>query len=246
MTERSIAARSPTAKRVVKDAVYAELARAAKALSNPRRLELLDLLAQGEKSVEELAGQAQLTVKNTSAQLKLLRDARLVEFRKQGQRALYRLASDEVERFWLALRDFAGGRYAEVHELAERYFADPDGVAPVDPASLLARVRRGEVVVVDVRPEGEFAAGHLPGARSIPVAELARRIATLPKDCEIVVYCRGPFCVYALEAVALLRARGFRAARLEGGLPDWRRAGFPVEAGHREPAAAGARGEAAP
>jgi rhodanese-related sulfurtransferase/predicted transcriptional regulator len=237
--------RSPEAKRAAKDAVYAELARAAKALASPRRLELLDLLAQGEKSVETLAAQADLAVKNTSAQLKVLRSARLVEFRKQGQRALYRLASDDVERFWLALREFAERQYAEIREIAERFYADPDGLAPIDRASLLARARRGEVVVVDVRPADEFAAGHLPGARSIPVAELAKRIASLPKDREIVAYCRGPYCVYALEAVALLRARGFRATRLEEGVPEWRQAGLPVEAGSREREEPAARGGAA-
>jgi rhodanese-related sulfurtransferase len=246
VSEKQQPTRSPEEKRSVKNALYAELSRVAKALASPRRLELLDLLAQGEKSVETLAEEAELTVKNTSAQLGLLRGARLVESRKQGQRVLYRPASDDVGHFWLALRDFAERQYAEIREIAERYFADPDGLAPIDRASLLARARRGEVVVLDVRPADEYAAGHLPGARSIPVAELERRIASLPKDREIVAYCRGPFCVYALEAVALLRARGFRAARLEDGVPEWRRAGLPVEAGPPAPSGVQAREERTP
>lgn len=191
---------------------------------------MLDLLSQGEKSVETLADQAGLTIGNASAQLKVLREARLVESRRSAQRIYYRLASPEVATFWLALRDLAKSRYAELRSLAERFFADPDGAAPVDRKTLLSRVRRGEAIVVDVRPADEFAAGHIAGARSVPFDELKNRLSTLPKTKEIVVYCRGPYCVYAIDALTVLRQNGFRASRLEDSIHDWRNAGLPIEA----------------
>jgi rhodanese-related sulfurtransferase len=218
-------------KRGIKNALYEEFARIGKAVASPHRLEILDLLSQGEKSVEALAEDAALTFGNASAQLKVLREARLVESRRDGQRIYYRLAGTEVATFWLSLRDLAENRSAELRSLAEQFFSDPDGVAPVDRKSLLARARRGEVIVIDVRPADEFAAGHISGARSIPFNELKERLATLPKTKEIVAYCRGPYCVYAIDALTMLRKNGFRASRLEDSVHDWRNAGLPIDTG---------------
>jgi rhodanese-related sulfurtransferase len=190
---------------------------------------LLDLLSQGEKSVESLAEQASIGLKNTSAQLKVLRSARLVESRRDGQRVLYRLANDEVARFWLALRRIGETQYAEVRDIAERCFSDPDGLAPIDRDNLVVRARRGEVVIIDVRPKDEYDAAHLPGARSMPITELALHLSSLPKTKEIVAYCRGPYCVYAIDAVAILRKSGYRAVRFEDGVHEWREAGLTLE-----------------
>jgi rhodanese-related sulfurtransferase len=232
---------TPEKKRQVKDALYEEFARIGKAASSPRRLELLDLLSQGEKSVETLAEQADLTVKNTSAQLKVLRGARLVETRKSGQRVFYRLANQEVFRFWMALQTLGEAQYAELRDISERYYSDPDGLVSIDRETLVNRVRRGDVVVIDVRPEDEYLAGHLPNARSVPIAELTKRLEALPKEKEIVAYCRGRYCVYAIDAVAVLRKNGFRAHRFEESVQQWSEAGRPVERGSSEviPAAAG-------
>lgn len=233
---------TPERKRAVKNALYEEFARIGKAASSPRRLELLDLLSQGEKSVETLAEQAELTVKNTSAQLKVLRSARLVERRKSGQRVLYRLANEEVFRFWMALQTLGETQYAELRDISERYYSDPDGLAPIDRQTLAERARRGDVLVIDVRPEDEYLAGHLPGARSIPIAELTKRLHGLPKDKEIVAYCRGRYCVYAIDAIALLRKNGFRAVRFEDSVPQWGEAGLTIERGSDEPIARAAGG----
>jgi rhodanese-related sulfurtransferase len=222
---------TPEKKREVKNALYEEFARIGKAASNPRRLELLDLLSQGEKSVEILAERADLTVKNTSAQLKVLRSARLVETRKSGQRVFYRLASEEVFRFWMSLQTLGEAQYAELRDISERYYSDPDGLVPIDRQTLVNRARRGDVMVIDVRPEDEYLAGHLPGARSVPIAELTKRLASLPKEKEIVAYCRGRYCVYAIDAVAVLRENGFRALRFEESVQQWAEAGLPVEQG---------------
>lgn len=227
-------AMTPEKKREVKDALYQEFARIGKAASSPRRLELLDLLSQGEKSVETLAAQTGLTVKNTSAQLKVLRSARLVDTRKSGQRVFYRLASQEVFRFWMGLQTLGEARYAELRDISERYYSDPDGIASIDRDTLIERARRGDVVVIDVRPEEEYLAGHLPDARSIPIEELGEHLASLPKDKEIVAYCRGRYCVYAVDAVALLRKKGFRAIRFEESVPAWSEAGLPVERASEE------------
>lgn len=222
---------TPEQKREVKNALYEEFARMGKAVSSPRRLELLDLLSQGEKAVETLAEQADLTVKNTSAQLKVLRSARLVETRKSGQRVFYRLANREVFRFWMSLQTLGEAQYAELRDISERYYSDPDGLVPIDRETLADRARRGDVVVIDVRPEDEYLAGHLPGARSIPIAELTKRLESLPKKKEIVAYCRGRYCVYAIDAVAALRKKGFRALRFEESVQQWGEAGLPVERG---------------
>jgi rhodanese-related sulfurtransferase len=222
---------TPEKKREVKNALYEEFARIGKAASSPRRLELLDLLSQGEKSVETLAEQADLTVKNTSAQLKVLRSARLVETRKSAQRVFYRLANQEVFRFWMSLQTLGEAQYAELRDISERYYSDPDGLVPIDRETLVSRARQGDVVVIDVRPEDEYLAGHLPGARSIPIAELTKRLESLPKEKEIVAYCRGRYCVYAIDAVAVLRDNGFRALRFEESVQQWREAGLPVGRG---------------
>lgn len=217
--------------RVLKNTLYEQFARIGKGVSSPQRLELLDLLCQGEKSVETLANQAGLSFKNTSAHLRVLRGARLVETRKEGQYVYYRLADEAVCSFFLALRDLAERRLAEVREVSREYFRGPRPMTPVDRHRLMERVQSGEVTVLDVRPEGEFLAGHIPGARSVPLGELRQALESIPRDQEIVAYCRGPYCVLALEAVELLRAEGYRAVRLEDGVADWKAAGLPVERG---------------
>jgi rhodanese-related sulfurtransferase/DNA-binding transcriptional ArsR family regulator len=215
--------------RALKNALYGQFARIGKGVSSPQRLELLDLLSQGEKSVETLAAQAGLTVKNASAHLRVLRAARLVETRKEARHVYYRLADESVSSFFLALRGLAESRLAEVREVAREYFNGPVGMTPVDRQRLLERVRTGEVTVLDVRPAAEFRAGHIPGARSVPLEELEQTLGSIPRDQDVVAYCRGPYCVLALEAVELLRARGYRATRLEDGVAEWRAAGLPVE-----------------
>jgi rhodanese-related sulfurtransferase/DNA-binding transcriptional ArsR family regulator len=203
-------------KRAVKDAVYGQLERLGRAISSGKRLEILDLLSQGEKSVEQLADALELSVGNASAHLKVLRTAQLVASRKQGQFVYYRLADASVAHFWLVFRQLAEERYAELRELMREHFSDPQGSAPVEKNELLSRLRKGEITVIDVRPADEFAAGHLPGAISIPIRDLAKRIASLPRQKEVIAYCRGPYCVYALDAVELLRKRGLKARRFDG------------------------------
>lgn len=208
-----------------------QFARIGKAVSSPARLELLDLLDQGEKPVETLARQSKLSVTNTSNHLKELRNAALVVTRKEGVHVYYRLADPAVHEFLRSLQDIAGRQLAEVRQIVRDYFDEPDTLEPVGTADLLARMESEDVVVLDVRPGDEYAAGHLPGALSIPTSELERRLAELPRDREVVAYCRGPYCVLALEAVELLRSRGFRARRLDVGLPDWRARGLSVAVG---------------
>ena len=216
-------------KRTFKDALYGQFARIGSAVSSPKRLEILDLLCQGEKSVEALAEQAALTIGNASAHLKTLRAARLVETRREGQFIFYRVADPAVCEFWLALRALGEKRLAEVRDVAREYFTDRDQLSALDKRQLLARARKGDIIVLDVRPEDEFRAGHLPFARSIPAQELERKLSSLPKSREIVAYCRGPYCVWAYEAVSLLRRKGYRASRLEDGVAEWRTAGLPIE-----------------
>ena len=217
--------------RALKNALYGQFARIGKGVSSPQRLELLDLLSQGEKSVETLAAQAGLSIKNASAHLRVLRGARLVETRKEARYVYYRLADESVSTFFLALRGLAESRLAEVREVAREYFRGPVGMTPVDRQRLLERARTGEVTVLDVRPAAEFRAGHIPGARSVPLDELEQTLISIPKDQDVVAYCRGPYCVLALEAVELLRSKGYRAVRLEDGVAEWRAAGLPVEQG---------------
>ncbi len=215
-------------------ALHEQFARIGKALGAPRRIELLDLLCQGERSVEALARATGMTVTNTSQHLHVLRAARLVDARRHGTRVLYRAAGDDVCRFFGAFRDLARARLAEVDQLMRRYLETPGELEPVARRELLRRARRHDVVVLDVRPADEYAAGHVPGAVSIPLEELERRLASLPRDADIVAYCRGPYCLLAPQAVELLRARGFRARRLEDGFPEWRLAGLPVAVGEEE------------
>jgi len=216
-------------KRTFKDTLYGQFARIGSAVSSLKRLEILDFLCQGEKSVEALAEHAALTIGNASAHLKALRTARLVETRREGQFIFYRIADPAVCEFWLALRALGEKRLAEVRDVAREYFTDRDQLSPLDKRQLLARARKGDIIVLDVRPEDEFRAGHLPFARSIPAEELERKLSSLPKSREVVAYCRGPYCVWAYEAVSLLRRKGYRASRFEDGVAEWRAAGLPVE-----------------
>ena len=217
------------ADRGAKMALFDQFARAAKALASGRRLEVLDVLANGERSVDALAGEVGLSVANTSQHLQVLRQAGLVATRREGTSIHYRLAGPEVFELWRSLRTLASARLAEVERLAAAYLGGRDQLEPVTREELTRRLQEGDpLVVLDVRPAAEHAAGHLPGAVSIPVGELRRRLAELPADREIVAYCRGPYCAFAHEAVALLREEGFTAKRLEDGLPEWRAAGLAV------------------
>jgi rhodanese-related sulfurtransferase len=214
-----------------KDPLYEQFARIGHALGSPRRIELLDLLAQGEKTVELLAEQSALPVKNTSAHLGVLRQARLVETRRQGTFVHYRLAGDDVVGLLRSLQAVAHNRLAEVERVADLYLTQRDELEPVTRKELRRLVREDAVTVIDARPRAEYEAGHIPGALSVPVEELERRLSEIPKDREVIAYCRGPYCVYALEAVTLLRQRGYRARRAEEGLPEWRSSGYPVAVG---------------
>jgi len=216
--------------RALKDAVYEQLARIGKAVGSPKRLELLDLLAQGERSVESLAQLAGLGVTNASAHLQALARARLVVTRKRGTRVLYRLADDQVAGFLSALRTLAHARLADLGHAVQALLSPDADAEPVTRAQLAERLARAEVLVLDVRPAEEYAAGHISGAVSIPPDQFEAQLGQLPHDAEIVAYCRGPYCVYAPTAVRLLRARGFSAYRLEDGFPEWRLAGLPVAA----------------
>jgi rhodanese-related sulfurtransferase len=217
--------------RAFKDAVYEQLARIGKVMASPRRLELLDLLAQGPRTVEALAREAGLSVANTSQHLQELRAARLVVAEKRGVYVRYRLAADDVAAFYRALRTLAESRLAEIERVTREFLDDRGRLDAVDRDDLVRRVRRGGVTLLDVRPVEEFAAGHIPGAISMPLPQLTRRLGELPKGREVIAYCRGPYCVLAIEAVRLLRRRGFRAQRLEDGVPDWRARGYGVAVG---------------
>ena len=215
--------------RAAKTALFDAFARAAKALASGRRIELLDVLANGERTVEALAGEVGLTVANTSQHLQILRQAGLVTSRREGTSVHYRLAGPEVFELWRTLRTLAASRLAEVERLTAAYLGARDELEPVTREELARRLQDGDnLVVLDVRPAAEYAAGHLPGAVSIPVAELRRRLAELPGDREIVAYCRGPYCAFAHEAGVLLREAGVSARRLEDGLPEWQAAGLAV------------------
>jgi rhodanese-related sulfurtransferase/DNA-binding MarR family transcriptional regulator len=213
-----------------KTVLYEQFARIGKALANPARLELLDLLAQGERSVEDLAGTAQMKVSNTSAQLRMLAAAGLVGSRRDGVRIYYRLADSGVTALTGQVQDFAASRLAEAEHAARDYLGDVAALEPVAQDELARRLRDGQVLILDVRPAAEYAAGHIPGAVNVPHDQLAARLAELPAGTDIIAYCRGRYCVFAPDAVRLLRARGFSARPLEGGLPGWRLAGLPVTA----------------
>ena len=216
-------------KRQYKDAIYDQFARIGKAVASPKRLELLDLLCQGERTVEVLAREANLSVANTSQHLQVLRSAHLAEAEKQGLNVVYRIAEPQVANFFHALRSLAETQLAEVEQLTRRFFAGKEGLETMDRETLLERVGAGMVAVLDVRPPEEYRAGHLPGALSIPLPELRRRLAELPRDREIVAYCRGPYCVLSVEAVEILRAEGFRAVRMEEGVQEWQLCGLSIE-----------------
>ena len=209
--------------------LFAQFARVGKALSNANRLELLEYIAQGERSVDDLAKVSGLTVANTSQHLQQLRQAGLVGCRKEGLKVYYRLSGDDVVSLLDVLRVVAERHVSDVERLINTYLTVKDSLEPVPRAELLARVRDGLVTVLDVRPEEEYAAGHVPGAVNIPLQELEQRLGELGKDQEIVAYCRGPHCVLAFDAVAQLRGKGLRARRLQDGYPEWKIAGLPVE-----------------
>lgn len=215
-----------------KQALFAQFAAVAKALGHAHRLELLEQLAQGERSVEVLADRTSLSVANASQHLQHMRRAGLVANRRAGKFVYYQLADDTVLEMLAALRRIAERNVAEVERLVRSYFGERDGLEPVSREELLERSRTGTVTILDVRPEDEFALGHLPGALNIPLRELEARLGEISRKREIVAYCRGPYCVLSYEAVAKLRARGFKVRRLEDGLPEWRAAGLPVIAGN--------------
>jgi len=231
------------ADRVAKDALYESFAEVARALASGRRAEIVDVLAQGERPVEQVAAEIGQSVANTSHHLRALARAGLVRTRRESTRIYYALASDRVGSLWSALRDVAAEHVAGLGELAEAYLGPRDGIEQVSRDELAARRARGEVVVLDVRPAEEYAAGHIAGARSVPAGELDRHLAELsglaarPAGADVVAYCRGPYCVYADDAVRELARRGVRARRLADGFPEWKRAGLPVAVG---PVAAGA------
>jgi rhodanese-related sulfurtransferase len=214
---------------VAKDALFDGFADIAKALANGRRAELIDVLAQGERHVEELADEIGQSIANTSFHLRTLAGAGLVVTRRDKNRVYYRLASDRVVELWSALRDVAAAHHAELDELAAAYLGHRDEFDELSRTELAARLAAGDVVVVDVRPSPEYAAGHIAGARSIPADRLARELRTLPDDVEIVAYCRGPYCLLADDAVRLLRRKGRTARRLEDGFPEWRHANLPIQ-----------------
>ncbi len=214
-----------------KSALFEQFARIGRATASAARLELLDLLGQGEKPVDLLARQARLSVTNTSSHLKELRLTGLVATRREGQQIFYRLASPAVHELLRCLQEVARQHLAEVRQLVHDTFEAPDLLEPVGAPELLQRVRTNEVVVLDVRPQDEYLAGHLPGAISVPLNDLEARLSELPAEREIVAYCRGPYCVLALQAVRILGAHGFRARRLDEGLPEWRARGLPANQG---------------
>jgi len=217
--------------RAAKDALFDGFAEVAKALASGRRAEIVDLLAQGERSVDEISDEIGQSVANTSHHLRAMARAGLLSTRRDGTRIYYALAGERVEALWAALRDVAAEHVAGIERLTEAYLGDRDGLEAISRKELAARLRRGDLVVLDVRPEPEFRAGHIAGARSVPINELRRNLRALPKDVEVVAYCRGPYCVYADDAVRELNRRGYRAQRLEDGYPEWKQAGLPVTVG---------------
>ena len=220
-----------TEKRAFKNQLYEQFARIGKALANPHRLELLEVLAQCERTVEALAEESGMTVANASQHLQVLRAAHLVEVRREGVSMYYRLADDSVFTLWHAMRTVGEVQLAEIDRVVETYLHDRQHWQPLTAQELLSRLNDEQVVVIDVRPAEEYLAGHLPHARSMPVTELAARLSELPANKEIVAYCRGPYCVFADEAVTLLRQHGYHASRLHEGLPDWHLRGLPIEVG---------------
>ncbi len=214
--------------RSLKDLLYEQVARIGRAVSSPKRLELLELLAQGEKTFEVLSDELSVDIKLTSAHVKALHDARLVEFRRVGKYVVYRLAGSDVATLWVGLRDAAEEHRVELRLVLDPMVNSPRALASVSRKTLLDQARRGDVIVIDVRPADEYLAAHLPFSRSMPVAELNRRLTELPKDRDIVAYCRGPFCMMADEAVKILETRGYQARKLADGVSEWYAAGLPL------------------
>lgn len=206
-----------------------QFARIGKALSSPSRLELLDLLCQSEKSVETLVEQSKIPLKNVSAQLKVLKKSGLVKARKEGKYVFYSLSDEKVGAFWSNLQEFSSRQLSDLREISAKLMSDPDSLVAVNRKELLSRARKDEVLVIDVRPGDEFAAGNIPYAKSLPLAELKAKLTQLPKDKEIVAYCRGPHCLFAVEAVKLLKRHGFKASRLDDGIQEWKAAGLPIQ-----------------
>lgn len=214
--------------RQLKDLLYEQVALVGKAVASPKRLELLDLLGQCEKTVETLADNAGISVKLASAHLKALRLAHLVATRKDGKYVVYRLADKTVSEFWVQLRSLAEERLVNAQMAVQQFLSGADTLAGYDRRAILEKASHDEIIVIDVRPQEEFHAGHLPYARSLPLVELKKRLASLPKGKDIVAYCRGPYCLMSKEAVELLRRKGYRAFRLEDGVTEWRSAGLPL------------------
>lgn len=223
-------------KRTFKNLVYDQFARVGKALAHAHRLELLDLLAQGERTVEGLAKETGMPIATASQHLQILRAARLVETRRAGVSIYYRLASESVSQLWLTLRVCGEQHLVEIEHLVATFLQDRAALRPITGDELREALREECILLLDVRPTAEYQAGHLPQARSLPVAELEARLSELPRDQEIVAYCRGPYCVFADEAVTLLRARGYQARRLEEGVLEWRIQGLPIAVGKEQDA----------
>ena len=215
-------------KREIKDLLYEQVARIGKAVASPKRLEMLEVLAQGEKTVEALSSELDIDIKLASAHLKALREARLVETTRIGKYVYYRLSGSDVANLWVQLREVAEEHLVELRVAVDQMIAQPEKLASVDGATLMDRAKRGEVVVIDVRPQEEFDTGHLPFARSMPLSELEKRLAELPRNSEIVAYCRGPFCMLSDEALKLLRAKGYKATKILDGVCEWQAAGLPL------------------
>lgn len=215
--------------REFKDTVFEQFAKIAHAFSSPKRLEIIDILAQGERDVDSLSKQVQMTVANTSRHLQALKAARLVETRKIGVQVFYRLADSEVLNCFQHLQLLAEKRSTEIREIVRLFFEERDGLEPISKEELSIRIRGKSVIILDVRPVEEYQRGHIPGALSIPLSQLKKRLDEIPRDCEVVAYCRGPYCVLSAEAMKILRNAGYQATRLKDGLPEWKGAGLPVE-----------------
>jgi len=216
-------------KRHLKDLLYEQVARIGKALASPKRLELLELLAQGEKTVEVLSAELSIDVKLTSAHLKALRAARLVDSRRDGKYMVYRLSGADVSNLWVSLREVAQEHLLELRMAIDQMVAHPDKLSTINRKALLEQAKRGEVIVIDVRPQAEYETAHLPFARSMPVDELEQRLSELPRRHEIVAYCRGPFCMLSDEALKLLHAKGYKARKILDGVSEWQAAGLPLD-----------------
>lgn len=214
--------------RALKDLLYEQVSRVGKALSSPKRLEILEMLAQGEKAVETITAEVAIDNKLASAHLKALKEARLVQTRRDGKRIYYKLAGPDVAQLGVVLRQVAEEHLVELQMAVQKMAADPDHMVSLGRKELMTQAKRGEVVVLDVRPQNEFDTAHLPHARSMPLAELAQRLDELPRDVDIVAYCRGPFCLMSDEAVKLLQARGYRARKTSDGISEWQAAGLPL------------------